>query len=76
MHQLVLDVSDLPKEKWTVESECCAHQVGSSILALLECTEADVDMSSNWPIKFCLLLAVGRVGKGCTTLLTQPYINT
>ena len=75
MHELVLDIPNLPKEKWRQgdeKTESYAHQAGGSILALLELARADVDMGSNGPVKPGLLLAVGGVGKGGTALLTQP----
>ena len=54
------------------ETESCAHQIGSSILALLKATRTDVDMSSNGPVKPGLLLAMGGMGQSSTALLTQP----
>ena len=75
MHELVLDIPNLPKEKWRQgdeKTESYAHQTRGSILALLELPRADVDMGSNGSVKPCLLLAVRGVGKGSTALLTQP----
>ena len=53
-------------------TESCAHQIGSSILALLKATRADVDMGSNRSVKSGFLLAMGGMGQSSTALLTQP----
>ena len=58
MHELMLQVPNLPRERQSVEELGGSHfhQVGISILVLLEPTGADVDVGGDRPVESRLII--------------------